>query len=106
MDPAEVDQKDALTCYCRLFCTPGRFRTSTVSMGRSVSRRFVAATLMAGLCLGATPSGDSPKEEAMALAKKARRAEKAGHNADAYLLYAEASALQRQNKGYRAKMAS
>jgi hypothetical protein len=68
-------------------------------------------TLTAALCLDAawwgdsSKSADSPKEEAMALAKKARRAEKAGHNADAYLLYAEASALQRQNAKYRAKMA-
>lgn len=42
----------------------------------------------------------------MALAKKARRAEKAGHNADAYLLYSEASALQRKNTKYQAKMAT
>jgi type II secretory pathway component GspD/PulD (secretin) len=75
-------------------------------MGGSVSRRFLAAILMAGLCFGATSASDSAKEQAMALAKKARRAENAGHNADAYLLYSEASALQRQNSKYRAKMAS
>jgi general secretion pathway protein D len=80
-------------------------------MGGSVFRRFLTVTLTATLCLDASwwgdssKSADSPKEEAMALAKKARRAEKAGHSADAYLLYAEASALQRQNAKYRAKMA-
>jgi general secretion pathway protein D len=63
------------------------------------------------LCLDAawwgdsSKAADSPREEAMALAKKARRAEKAGHHADAYLFYAEASALQRQNAKYRTKMA-
>jgi general secretion pathway protein D len=60
--------------------------------------------LTAGLCLGATSASDSPKEEAMELARKARRAEKAGHNAEAYLLYSEASALQRRNAKYETKM--
>ncbi len=75
-------------------------------MAGSVSRRFLTAALTAGLCLGANSSGDSAKEEAMALAKKARRAEKAGHKANAYLLYAEASALQQKEGKYKAKMAS
>ena len=40
----------------------------------------------------------------MELARKARRAEKAGHEDDAYLLYSEASALQPRNKKYKAQM--
>ncbi|MES1261360.1 MAG: hypothetical protein ABUS49_06440, partial [Acidobacteriota bacterium] len=51
-------------------------------------------------------AGDSPKELAMALAKKARRAEKADEPAQAYLYYAEASALQPRNRRYKGKMAS
>jgi type II secretory pathway component GspD/PulD (secretin) len=61
---------------------------------------------MAGLCLQGGNNSDSPKEEALALAKKARRAEKAGHNAEAYVLYSEASALQQQNVTYQAKVAA
>jgi hypothetical protein len=49
-------------------------------------------------------AADSPKEHALALAKKAKRAAKAGHNAEAYLLYSEAAAIQPGNRGYRAHM--
>ena len=78
---------------------------------------IAAGIIVAGLAYGgaafdggqdsgarSTGSGDSPKELALAYAKRARRAQKAGHNAEAYLLYSEAAAIQPQNRGYRARM--
>jgi type II secretory pathway component GspD/PulD (secretin) len=69
------------------------------------------AVLLAVVCLAAAsaPAGvdtnaDSPKELAMSLARKAKRAEKAGESAQAYLYYAEASALQPSNRSYRGHM--
>ncbi|HZL55592.1 MAG TPA: hypothetical protein VFC21_00835, partial [Bryobacteraceae bacterium] len=49
-------------------------------------------------------AADSPKELAMALAKKAARAQKSGHNAEAYIYFSEAAAMQPDNRRYRAKM--
>ncbi len=49
-------------------------------------------------------SADSPKELAMSLAKKARRAEKTGEFAQAYLLYSEAVALSPRSRKYKGKM--
>jgi general secretion pathway protein D len=49
---------------------------------------------------------DSPKELALLLARKASRAEKSGEDAQAYIFYAEASALQPGNKRYKGKMAT
>jgi hypothetical protein len=49
-------------------------------------------------------NGDSPKELALALAKRARKAQKSGQNAQAYLYYAEAMALQPTNRTYKARM--
>lgn len=40
----------------------------------------------------------------MALARKAGRSEKAGKNAEAYIFYSEASALQPRNRRYKSKM--
>ena len=54
--------------------------------------------------LGGTAPGDPPKEQAMLLARKAGRAEKAGHYADAYVLWSEAAALQPRNRKYRVRM--
>lgn len=73
--------------------------------GRSV---FLCC-LAVGLCVetGALGSGgqeDSPKEQAAALAKKARKAAKDDKAADAYLFYSEASALQPKNKKLKQKM--
>jgi general secretion pathway protein D len=51
-------------------------------------------------------ASDSPKELAMALAKKAARAEKGGEDALAYLNYSEASALQPRNRRYKEKVAA
>ncbi len=49
---------------------------------------------MSCVCLGDSGQEDSPKEKAAALKKKAKKAAKSGHPADAYLLYSEASALE------------
>jgi hypothetical protein len=49
---------------------------------------------------------DPPGEQAKALARKAAREAKAGHNSQAYVLYSEASALQPKNRSYRARMES
>jgi general secretion pathway protein D len=61
------------------------------------------------LCVGSTLLGsggqeDSPKEQAAALAKKAKKAAKSKEPANAYLLYSEASALQPANKKLKEKM--
>ena len=61
------------------------------SKGRSVSLGIL-------LCVGTTLLGsggqeDSLKEQAAALAKKAKKAAKAGEPANAYLLYSEAAAM-------------
>ena len=61
------------------------------------------------LCVGTTLLGsggqeDSPKEQAAALAKKAKKAAKSREQANAYLLYSEASALQPANKKLKEKM--
>jgi Flp pilus assembly secretin CpaC len=47
---------------------------------------------------------DSPSELAEAYAKKARKAIKANHATDAYVLYSEAAALQPKKRAYRARM--
>jgi type II secretory pathway component GspD/PulD (secretin) len=64
--------------------------------------RLIAALLaISVLCLA---DDDSPKELAMALARKAKKAEKAGQSAQAYLYYSEAAALQPANRGYKSRM--
>src|SRR5207248_6588977 len=60
--------------------------------------------LAAFVSVAAFAGQDSTREQALALVKKARRAEKAGHNVDAYVLYSEAAALETANPKYRAKM--
>jgi general secretion pathway protein D len=68
-------------------------------------RVFVGMLLCAGTTLlGSSGQEDSPKEQAAALAKKAKKAAKSSHEANAYLLYSEASALQPANKKLKAKM--
>jgi general secretion pathway protein D len=64
-----------------------------------------ALLLLAGTAAAAVDTtADSPKEVAMAIARKARRAEKAGKSAQAYIFYSEAAALQPRNRRYRSKM--
>lgn len=67
------------------------------------------AILMAGLVFNGlsavNSSMDSPKEAAMALAKKAARSEKSDEAAQAYIYYSEAAALQPKNRRYKEKMA-
>jgi general secretion pathway protein D len=78
--------------------------------GRSVFARMTAIWLAANLLListgllGSTGQEDSPKEKAAALAKKARRASKSNKDADAYLLYSEAAAMQPGNRKLKARM--
>src|SRR5580698_4463739 len=72
--------------------------------GRSVFARMMAIWLAANLLLGSTGQEDSPKEKAAALAKKARRASKSNKDADAYLLYSEAAAMQPGNRKLKARM--
>jgi general secretion pathway protein D len=72
------------------------------SRGRSV---FLGILLCAGTTLlGSGGQEDSPKEQAAALAKKAKKAAKAGEPANAYLLYSEAAAMQPGNRKLTGKM--
>lgn len=73
---------------------------------RRVLAGVVAAGLAANLCLAGSGQEDSPKEKAAALTKKAKKAAKSGHPADAYLLYSEASALQPKSSRLKAQMAA
>lgn len=74
------------------------------STGRSV---FVGIVLCVGTTLwGSGGQEDSPKEQAAALAKKAKKAAKSSEQANAYLLYSEAAALQPANKKLKEKMAT
>lgn len=72
--------------------------------GGGVAAGLIAAGLAAGACFGAGGQADSPKEQAAALAKKARKAARSGHPADAYLFYSEASAIQPQNAKLKTRM--
>jgi hypothetical protein len=62
------------------------------------------AVLASGPCLGFGGQQDSPKEEAAALAKKARKAARSGKPADAYVLYSEAAAMTPKNRKLSAQM--
>jgi general secretion pathway protein D len=67
----------------------------------------LGALLLALLCTAAClAEEDSPKETAMALARDAKRARKAGKISEAYLLYSEALARRPKDKKYRALMES
>jgi general secretion pathway protein D len=63
---------------------------------------LIAVGIAAGLCFGGQE--DSPKEQAAALARKAKKASRSGHPADAYLLYSEAAALRPKNKKLQSGM--
>jgi general secretion pathway protein D len=65
---------------------------------------ILAAILASGPCFGFGGQEDSPKEQAAALAKKARKAARSGKPADAYLLYSEAAALAPENRKLSARM--
>ena len=74
---------------------------------RPIKRVMAAACIAAALGSASTDNaGDSPKELALALARRAKKAQKSGHNAQAYIYYAEALALQPANRDYRAGMES
>jgi len=63
-----------------------------------------ALILIANTCWGSSGQEDSPNEQAAALAKKAKKAAKSSQQANAYLLYSEAAALQPANKKLKEKM--
>jgi general secretion pathway protein D len=65
---------------------------------------LACALILATLCWGSSGQEDSPKEQAAALAKKAKKSAKSGQPADAYLLYSEAAALEPANRKLKAKM--
>lgn len=67
---------------------------------------MLAIGLMSCICLGAGGQEDSPKEKAAALAKKAKKASKSGHPADAYVLYSEAAALRPNDPKLKLRMQS
>jgi general secretion pathway protein D len=68
---------------------------------------FLGILLCAGTTLlGSGGQEDSPKEQAKALAKKAKKAAKSGEPANAYLLYSEAAALQPGNRKLTGRMES
>jgi general secretion pathway protein D len=92
-------------------CTDTGHRASKHSMACvsrnlwRVARLFAWALVTASFSLGQISHGlDSPSESAAALAKKARKALKAGNSAQAYIYYSEASALQPKKREYRARM--
>jgi general secretion pathway protein D len=78
-------------------------RIIRLALAASLLIAAVFAQRPAGRPSGNDP-GDPPKEEAMLLARKGGRAEKAGHYAEAYLFWSEAAALQPRNRKYRARM--
>lgn len=69
-----------------------------------MSAGILAAGLAVGPCCGSAGQEDSPKEQAAALAKKAKKAARSGHAADAYLLYSEAAAAAPKNTKLKARM--
>lgn len=71
---------------------------------RSTSRSVLAVLSAWSLLFASSGQEDSPKEAAAALAKRAKRAAKADKDADAYLLYSEAAAMQPGNKRLKQKM--
>jgi general secretion pathway protein D len=73
-------------------------------IGRIVRTLAVAGLATALGSAGVDDRGDSPKELALSLARKAKKAQKAGQNAQAYIYYSEAAALEPGNRGYRARM--
>lgn len=65
---------------------------------------FFVMMVCGGTLLGSSGQEDSPKEQAAALAKKAKKSAKKGEPAEAYLLYSEAAAMQPENKKLKRKM--
>ncbi len=64
----------------------------------------LALAITASGWAGVDDRADSPKELALSLARKAKKAQKAGQDAQAYLYFSEASALQPANRSYKAGM--
>ena len=75
-----------------------------LSTGRSVFAGLLAVAFLCGVCRGSSGQEDSPKEQAAAYAKRAKKALKNSRNADAYLLYSQAVALEPNNRKLKAKM--
>lgn len=73
---------------------------------RKAVRRFIVCALLAAAGSRGELSTfkDSPSELAKSYAKKAKRARKAGHPAQAYILYSEATALEPNKKAWRIAM--
>ena len=65
---------------------------------------LVALVVAVAVAASAAELPDSPREAATALARRAARAEKKKQDAQAYLYYAEAAALQPRNRKYAGKM--
>jgi hypothetical protein len=64
----------------------------------------LAAAALSPLSAGVDDSADSPKELAMAMARKARKAEKSGHYSQALVLYSQAFAIRPEERNYRASL--
>jgi general secretion pathway protein D len=71
---------------------------------RAKGRSVCAGLLAAGLIFGSGGQEDSPKEQAAALTRKAKKAARSNEAADAFLLYSEASALQPKDRKLKQKM--
>jgi general secretion pathway protein D len=65
-----------------------------------------ASLLFASPLADSDAAKDSPKDEAKALARKAKRAQKAGHDSEAFLFYSQAAARLPGDKRYKALMES
>jgi len=74
--------------------------------GRRAFAAILGGALAAGACFGLGGQEDSPKEQAAALARKAKKASRSNRAADAYLLYSEAAAIEPKNTRLKAKMDS
>ncbi len=74
------------------------------SSGRSVFVSLLAAAVLCGICRGSSGQEDSKKDQIAALAKRAKQAAKSSKNADAYVFYSQAVALEPNNRKLKAKM--
>ena len=87
-------------------CTDRPSRASVLRM-RSLASLVLVPFLGIAICASAADfSGDPPSELASVLARKAKRAQKAGDLAEAYVYYSQASALQPRNRSYRTNAAA
>jgi general secretion pathway protein D len=73
---------------------------------RFLSALSLVLTVCATFLFASDAAKDSPKDEAKALARKAKRAQKAGHDSEAFLFYSQAAARLPGDKKYKALMES